>query len=77
MVVVTLPDTVTESLARVIRSVSPVTPIAEPSITTLSTVNLPPEITPVVVIVSSPTSIDPKSDVIEPEFNAPTVTILA
>ena len=65
----------TESLARVIKSASPVYPIVEPLITTSSTVNLPPDISPVVVIGLAPVSIDPNSDVIEPALRAPTVTI--
>jgi hypothetical protein len=37
--------------------------------------NEPPLINPVVVIVDDPVSIVPNPEVIEPEFNAPVVTI--
>ena len=73
--VVTLPDTVTESLASVIKSASPVNPIDEPLIITLSTVTFPADMSPVVDIGLAPVSIDPKSDVMDPALSAPTVTI--
>ena len=44
-----------------------------PSIRILSACNLPAVTIPVVVILDAPLSIAPKPDVIEPEFNAPTV----
>ena len=39
------------------------------------TTKVPAEIVPVVVILLDPVSIAPKPEVIEPEFNAPTVVI--
>ena len=47
-----------------------------PLIKTLSMSKEPPLINPVVVIVDEPVSIVPNPHVIEPEFNAPVVTIL-
>ena len=46
-----------------------------PLISTLSISKEPPLINPVVVIADEPVSIVPKPEVIEPEFNAPVVTI--
>ena len=67
------PATVTRPFATVIKSVSSVWPIVVPSMRTLSISRDPPEINPVVVIVEDPVSIDPNPEVIDPEFNAPTV----
>jgi len=53
-----------------------VCPIVVPLIKTLSMSNEPPLINPVVVIADEPVSIVPNPEVIEPEFNAPVVTIL-
>ena len=54
---------------------SSVCPIVAPLIKTLSMSNEPPLINPVVVIVDEPVSIVPNPEVIQPEFNAPVVTI--
>ena len=67
------PAIVTIPLDSVIKSVSSVCPIVAPLISTSSISSEPPDISPVVVIVDEPVSIAPKPDVIEPEFNAPTV----
>jgi hypothetical protein len=55
--------------------VSSVCPIVVPLIKTLSISSEPPVINPVVVIVDDPVSIVPNPEVIEPESNAPVVTI--
>ena len=68
----TLPDAVTESLANVIKSASPVNPADEPLIITLSTVTFPADISPV-ADARTCSYLDPKSDVIA--LSAPTVTI--
>ena len=70
------PATVTNPSATVIKSVSSVWPIVVPLIKTLSMSKDPPVINPVVVIVDEPVSIVPNPEVIEPESNAPVVTIL-
>jgi hypothetical protein len=70
------PATVNRPSATVIKSVSSVCPIVVPLIKTLSISNDPPLINPVVVIVDEPVSIVPNPEVIEPESNAPVVTIL-
>ena len=71
-----MPATLTFPLDSVIRSESLVWPITEPSIVILPADNEPAETAPVVEIASSPTSIDPNPDAIEPELKAPTVTIV-
>ena len=76
VVIETSPATVAIPSAKVIKSVSSVCPIVVPLIRTLSISNEPPLINPVVVIADDPVSIVPKPEVIEPESNAPVVTIL-
>ena len=66
-----IPFTLTFPLERTIKSVSALCPIFAPSITILSIVNKP-ALRELVV----PILISPNPDVIEPEFNAPVVTIL-
>jgi len=66
------PVIVTCPLANVIRSASSVCPMLDPFISTLSISKEPPLIRPVVVIAEAPLFIVPKSEVIEPEFKAPT-----
>ena len=70
------PATETEPLARVINCESSLWPIVLFPITTLAVANSPPVITPVVLIVSVPTSIEPNPVVIEPALSAPTVVKL-
>jgi hypothetical protein len=73
VVIETSPATVNKPLATVNKSVSSVCPIVVPLIKTSSISNEPPLINPVVVIVEDPVSIVPNPEVIDPEFNAPTV----
>ena len=54
---------------------APLSDMVEPFIVMSSTVSCPPVIVPVVVMAEEPLSIAPKPDVIEPEFNAPVVTM--
>ena len=71
-----LPATLTFPLESVIKSESLVWPITDPLIVTLPAANVPAVTAPVVDIDSSPTSIDPNPDAIEPALKAPTVTIV-
>ena len=70
------PATLTSPLANVTKAVSSLWPIVLLPTTTLDVSIEPPDIVPVVLIVSEPTFIEPKLEVIEPLSNAPTWTIL-
>ena len=68
------PDIAKDPLANVISAVSSLWPIVLLPTTTLAVLTSPPDIAPVVVIVSSPILIEPNPEVIEPASRAPTVT---
>ena len=70
------PATAIDPLAKVNNCESSLCPIVLFPTTTFAVANPPPVITPVVLIVSVPTSIEPNPVVIEPALSAPTVVKL-